>query len=373
MSSTWTWSEHMQGIYYDRQTSRRQHCTLRIDDNGLVHVDAIEREPVPMEDMEISPRVGRAMRFLTFPDGASFETADNEGVDEAFAEVLALRPSHLVHYWERSKLAILGSAAFIVLFTAGMVFYGIPAGARLVSTWIPMEVSRTLGDEVLANLDREIFSPSKLDAGRQQALRERFETHDPDLPETAFRLEFRDGGDIGANALALPNGTIIMTDALVRLAEDDRELEAVMLHEIGHIVERHSLRRLIEYSGGAALMVWLTGDVSGSWISLLPFILMQTGYSRELEWEADGYALQKMQYHDISPLYFASFMRKLENYGKFRLYRQDGEKPDAPMPEQANRDSGKEQRESQWQDYFSSHPPTADRIRRFETAAGIAP
>lgn len=50
---------------------------------------------------------------------------------------------------------------------------------------------------------------------------------------------------IGANAFALPDGTLVVTDELVELAGDnDDEVLAVLAHELGHIHERHGLRLL---------------------------------------------------------------------------------------------------------------------------------
>ncbi|HMF56214.1 MAG TPA: M48 family metallopeptidase [Pyrinomonadaceae bacterium] len=45
------------------------------------------------------------------------------------------------------------------------------------------------------------------------------------------------------NAFSTPGGHVYVTDALVEIANDD-ELASVLSHEIGHVVARHSLKRL---------------------------------------------------------------------------------------------------------------------------------
>ena len=76
-----------------------------------------------------------------------------------------------------------------------------------------------------------------LDIPLQERLSERFSTVIIDHPDYPLKVLFREGGRIGANALALPAGTIIFTDEMVRLSEDDTELVTVLAHEIGHIFE----------------------------------------------------------------------------------------------------------------------------------------
>ena len=80
---------------------------------------------------------------------------------------------------------------------------------------------------------------------------------------------------MGANAVALPAGIIIMTDALVELSENDEELAAVLAHEIGHVRNRHALRALLQNSVVAGSIILVTGDASsaGSIAAGIPTLL----------------------------------------------------------------------------------------------------
>ena len=86
---------------------------------------------------------------------------------------------------------------------------------------------------------------------------------------------------MGANAFALPNGTIVVTDDLVKLAEHDDELVAVLAHEIGHVVSRHALRRVLQDSGVMLLVAGITGDIVSisSLAAALPTLLIEAKYS----------------------------------------------------------------------------------------------
>ena len=125
---------------------------------------------------------------------------------------------------------------------------------------------------------------------------------------------FRKGGRVGPNAFALPDGTILFTDEMVRLADHDDELVAVLAHEIGHVVHRHGLRAVIQDSLLGFALLAITGDATGSSELFLglPVLLTQLAYSRTFEREADNYALDYLRAHNIPPIHFAHLMRRIE-------------------------------------------------------------
>ena len=132
--------------------------------------------------------------------------------------------------------------------------------------------------------------------------------------EHHYQLEFRSSDRTGANAFALPSGIIVITDALLEVAEDDRELIAVLAHEVGHVVNRHVLRRAIQGSVVTLLMGTLTGDViSVSTLAVtIPVALMEAKYSREFESEADRFAIQYLSHKNISTQYFVAILQRLD-------------------------------------------------------------
>jgi len=152
---------------------------------------------------------------------------------------------------------------------------------------------------------------------------------------------------IGANAFALPGGTIVVTDDLVDLIADDDvnedEFLAIVAHEVGHQQYHHVMRSVLQQSVVAIVAAFFVGDVgSASTIVItIPAFLLQNHYSRGFEQQADDYAFGALAAHGISPRVFANVMRKLEK-----------QSPDAED-----------------MSYLSSHPLTAERIARAEAAA----
>ncbi|WP_156491994.1 M48 family metallopeptidase, partial [Oleiphilus sp. HI0123] len=172
-----------------------------------------------------------------------------------------------------------------------------------------------------------------------------------------MKIEFRKSESIGANAFALPSGTIIFTDEMVKLAENQEQLETIMLHEIGHIAHRHSLRRLIQQSSLALFIVIVTGDISttSQAILALPGVLLQAGYSQKMELEADDFALKHLQEFGLHPEDFITLMENLESQEKDQGANEPEENIGSVEPKQ----------ESEIQGYFSSHPSTSERLERF--------
>ena len=163
------------------------------------------------------------------------------------------------------------------------------------------------------------------------------------------KLLFRGGGSIGANALAIPNNTIIVTDELVKLAKNDYELIGVLAHEQGHLVQRHSLQQSLSGLGISIILLMITGDGSDI-LTSLPVAAVGASYSRDFESEADLYALKQLSKHQIPTAHFANFLQRMEDEA-------DGE---TAKEKDAKDETVKDQRS--WTDFFESHPATKARI-----------
>ena len=133
-----------------------------------------------------------------------------------------------------------------------------------------------------------------------------------------------------------------MTDDMVRLATDDSQLAAVLAHELGHVHHRHGLRMGLQGAGLAALIAALAGDaVSLTGLAMtLPTALLQAGYSRSFEREAEQYALQRMSEIGVPAQHFADIISLLSR-----------KRPGAGIGGDAL-------------DYLSTHPAAAQRIEQ---------
>ena len=335
------------GTYY-AGSSRPTPASLLAED-GVVQVLDGEQPlvgPVSLDAVAISSRLGNTPRILRFADGGSFETADNAAVDCLLSG--RGRRHGLVHRLESSLRYVLLGVLITVLFVWGGVRYGIPALAEGVAFALPESVSRQVGQGVLEVLDQQILFPSELAEAEQARLRERFA---PLLQREGapIHLEFRKAAEqIGANAFALPSGTVVFTDQLVTLAGHDEELLAVLAHEIGHVERRHGLRQALQGSALGLLVMTVTGDLSSvsSLVAAIPVLLTQLGYSRDFEHEADRFAAELLAEQDIDARRLGEILARLEQAARSC-------KPDEPCTQEADG----------WSRYLSTHPPTEERRR----------
>lgn len=374
----------IKGKYSDGKTSAQTEASLSYDDSGLVSVPGTSRAPVTATDLNISSRLGNTPRYIRFADDGQFETEDNDAVDRMITE-LGLAKSRLsIHRLESAKRFVAITVLFVFVFGWLSVQYGIPALSKQIAFALPTVVSEKLGENVLEFMDENWFEPTTLPEKKRAELQALFAElvekieHPPGL-----KLVFRDAGVLGANAIALPNGIIVMTDDLAKLDGARMELGSVMLHEIGHVQQRHSLRLATQNFGLAVLVMLFTSDVStsSSLITAIPVVLVKSGYSQIMEKEADSYALDYMLANNIDPIYFANMMVKLqESYARRLSCPETGESSPArdekcDDQKEAKQGTGKldspveTTEESKIVDYFSSHPATKERIERFKSAS----
>jgi|TARA_Y100000294_G_C8559361_1_gene338481 Zn-dependent protease with chaperone function len=305
---------------FDGRKSEKQRVRLNFSQKDIVRVitDQGERN-YPVQEIVVSPRLGRTARRLEMPDGMVCEVSDNDAVDKFFRLSDTEVPGRLIDKLESKLRYVIIAVVITSLVVWGAISYGIPVLAKHVAFMIPVTASSALGGDALAVLDKTIFSESKLgdtEVKEAKALFSRV-TNKAD-PEYRFRLEFRQGTNIGPNAFALPTGTIIVTDELVQLIEDDHELESILAHEVGHVVYRHSLRQLIQASTISLVIMAVTGDISTVAVMAgsLPTLLTETYYSREFEREADEYSYEYLTNNGISPVHFTNIFNRMSNSEK---------------------------------------------------------
>lgn len=113
------------------------------------------------------------------------------------------------------------------------------------------------------------------------------------------------------NAFALPGGRVVFTKAALRAKPE--EIVAVLAHEIAHVRERHVLGSYIK----ATVFTWFMAVLAGDYLNGIvidPAVvtqLIQLGFSRDVEREADQLALEYLDQSGFQHDPLASFLEKL--------------------------------------------------------------
>lgn len=312
------YSDTLQADWYDGHSARARPVQVRLqrgDKGPALWIKAQDHAPQRIAPEEIgwperwSRRKSkhRLPTALTVDLGASGSLKITDIRAWHQAEKQAGRPLNLAERMLLHWRIMLGVSLFFLVCL--WVFY------RLATPWLATQLTRrvplgwelSLSDKLMQQLDANYFKPSQIQESRQTELEARFKQLAQITSETPslqpyrnyrprLRLLFRDSPALGANALALPGGTIVMTDALIKMADatdraGDDALLGILGHEIGHVQMRHTTRTVVEQ---AVLNVGLgltLGDVS-IFLSGAASALTGLAYSRGHEAAADCYGLQ---------------------------------------------------------------------------------
>lgn len=269
-----------------------------------------------LAEVTISDRVGRIPRRIGFADGSLFETADNDAVDAFLVSHRANRMG-FIHRLEKFHPRLIGFA-LAVFVLAGLIYrYAVPALVEVAVLITPPVATEMMSAGTLSSLDQAVLSPSTLPQAEQAAIRSQFEAIAAHAAGGAGRytLNFRSGGFVGPNAFALPDGTLVITDELIELADGDTEMVlGVLAHEVGHVEHDHSLRQIYRAAGTAALIMLIAGDIGTAGEDILTngAALLSLSYSRSAESEADRVSAELMAKAGHDPAAIGRFFALLE-------------------------------------------------------------
>ncbi len=264
------------------------------------------------QDLQVDAPIGKADRRINLPDGTLFETPDHHAVTKLTGQ----RTGDILHSAERfgTRLIYVTIAAIIGVFAVWR--YALPALVWFGVTLTPDPLRDAIDASTLQAMDRLMAEPTTLDETRKSDIQTIFNTLVANLDtHTAqdFQLHFRDVPGIGPNAFALPGGTIVITDALVKGFPDDNVIAAVLGHELGHVVEDHGLTQLYRSLGTFVLVSLIAGDTG----PILEDIILEGGvilslqYSRANETSADEFGLSLTHRAGYDPAGLIAFFQAL--------------------------------------------------------------
>ncbi len=366
-----TTASSLQVDYFDGLTARAHPVRMWME-NGMLQLSGQDLiRQVPLDKVQWPERTRHGLRMAHFEDGGSVQCADAAAWDD-WCRAHNLAESMVVKAQQSWRLTLVATALLLMVMVLAYV-WGLPLAARALTPLIPIDVDQRVGSAAFAAIDARWLRPSKLSSAEQARLRARFhqaiEQHehllaaDDGLAQTGatapvhgvpIQLHFRQG-PIGPNALALPDGSIVVTDELIELLQDREDaLLGVIGHELAHVRLRHAMRSLIQTGLLSAAASVLLGDFS-SVLAAAPAALGHMAYSRVHEREADEAAIAFMRHNDIRPSSMAVLFERLA------VQRADKDEAGATEP------AGHADR-TPLGIAFSSHPSDAERIAFFKAA-----
>lgn len=205
-------------------------------------------------------------------------------------------------------------AGFILLLASAW-FLRTPA-IKLVASTIPPSWERKLGELVYAGIRTE----SKI-LENEELTKELTELVAPlteAVKDSGYTFEFHISRDEDLNAFALPGGIVVVNQGTILKAPRLEVLLGVLAHEISHVTLQHSTRQIITVFGLYVVVDFVLGNVFGTIaaISQGATYLLQQGFSRESEHEADDSGFKLLLKANISPQGMVDFFVLVRDYYK---------------------------------------------------------
>lgn len=346
----------VQAHFFDGRSAKPQRVVLQQTQDTLIVRTTTDGQVLtryPVRHVQWPERTRHGARIAQLPDGASLHALSTLEWDQ-WRAAQGDHGSWVVKAqlsWRATLLSLVG----LGLLVAALYQWGLPWGAQAVLSVTPRSVDHRIGESALDSIGPKLFEASRVPPARQRQLQlafqnliERAQARGPlpqALSQAPVKLVFK-RSRIGPNALAFPDGTIVLTDELIDLLPgQDPVLLGVLAHEWGHVQHRHTMRLLLQTGALSAMASAALGDFSQVAVAL-PALLGQMGYSRDMEREADDTAIAVLKANGIPPRIMVTLFEKLQ---QVRGPAGAASSPDDAMPGIS----------------FSSHPSDAERMARF--------
>jgi len=260
----------------------------------------------------------------------------------------AITPDLVSHFHNPTRrrwrllLTVLAGLASIPLLWAAFT-WGIPWISGPLTTFIPTTWEKELGQFMAANL-----APPDTQCTNPQVV-ESLETivttlsHSVETNPYSFHIHVVDSPSV--NAFAAPGGQILVYRGLLENTETAEEMAGVLAHEMQHILQRHSMRLLVQNISMGFVVGALSGDVSGIMtLGLQAAHVLQTlSYTRDVEEQADKEGVLLLLRAGVDPQGMLNFFHTInEKLGK-------KEKPSQHIAQ-----------------YLNTHPSTEERLQRLQ-------
>jgi len=224
-------------------------------------------------------------------------------------------------------------AGLLVLF----LLFGKVGGKSLLSISTEQEIE--LGKEVSAEVERQygVCKEPKYNDLVQEIGKRIAEV----APRKDVKYEFTVLNSDEVNAMAAPGGFIFVNKGLIDYINFDKDALAFTIgHEVGHVVARHAAKMIEKEMKTEIAIAVISKNEQWSKMLSLARDMVFLGYGRDNEYEADSWGVRLAYKAGYDPQGAVRFFQKL-------LKDEKGQPSKLAV-------------------FFSTHPPTKDRLERVE-------
>ncbi|WP_448569539.1 M48 family metallopeptidase [Thalassotalea ganghwensis] len=307
----------IKGVYHTPASSISQQVVLDVIGESVLIKDAISKTlllTLPLSTIKLSPAIGSIPREFSLEDGAKVVILADENLERLSRN--QSKTNNLLHAIEQHRTLWLVSLLLIPICIYMLTAHLIPAAAHSVVKWLPEPVKYQIDNQSMSILEKSLLTQSHLSLDTKAKVSHQWNelVSIVRTNHQQYKLLFRNSHTLGANAFALPGGTVVITDQFVNLLKDSPDaIVAVLLHEIGHVEHNHGLQLMTESIATSLMLTYFLGDLNdlAEVVSGTALTLIQNSFSRDLERQADSYARDKLIELGKSPAALAIALKRI--------------------------------------------------------------
>ncbi|PIQ91239.1 MAG: septum formation protein Maf [Candidatus Omnitrophica bacterium CG11_big_fil_rev_8_21_14_0_20_41_12] len=297
-----------------------------------VYMDPLKDRQISSYFKKVSP-MDKAGSFDIQGKGAFFI----KRIDGCFYNVVGLPLRKLYHIFK--KLGLFSIICFVLVLCGCSTEYNL-ATKQEEKYYYNTDKEVIMGQSINRQVEKELkFTNDPLQKKRVEDIGKKIALVS-DRKEIDYHFQVLEEDTV--NAVSLPGGYVYVNTGLLDKVDNDDELACILAHEIGHIVARHSIKKLQAMQSFSILRLLVavapapgTGEVgTAADVAFTQFLL---GYSREDELLADQLGARYAKLAGYDPHAMITFLIKLQDINR-RM----------PLQEKS---------------YFKTHPYVPDRIR----------
>ena len=247
---------------------------------------------------------------MTYNFSGSRETADGypvrrkSGSRLIFALILAV--ISLVTYFSSSQVNVItGESQHVAISPKEEIMLGLRAAPEMASQHGGLS-SDTAGARRVASTGQKLIDVLGAELARDgKSIPYPFKFHLLADPRTV-------------NAFALPGGQVFLTNALYSRLQNEGQLAAVLGHEVGHVLSRHSAQQIAKQQlsiGLSQAAQMAGGEHDTGQLAMIIGQLVNMRYGREHELESDKWGVRLLRLAGYDPREMIALMKILEGAG----------------------------------------------------------
>lgn len=297
-----------------------------------VHMDKLSDRQIADYFKQVSP-LDKAGSFDIQGQGAFFI----KRIDGCFYNVVGLPLRKLYHIFK--KLGLFSIICFVLALSGCSTEYNLVTKQE-EKYYYSTDKEVAMGQAINRQVEKELkFTNDPLQKKRVEDIGKKIAAVS-DRKEIDYYFQVLE--DDTVNAVSLPGGYVYVNTGLLDKVSNDDELACILAHEVGHIVARHSIKKLQAMQSFSILRLLVAvapaqgaGEVGTAADAAFTQFLL--GYSREDELLSDQLGARYAKLAGYDPHAMITFLIKLQEINR-RM----------PLQEKS---------------YFKTHPYVPDRIR----------